>query len=257
MTTPRVPRTDATPRRLGDFLSRNPFPRPWTLGFFYREKMRAIHQVVPDESFAAILEVGGGRGGLTHTLFPRSRVTNIDMDAAFGAAPVNRQEGVSFCCADATRLPFGDASFDAVTLFDVIEHVPDDRGAIVEAWRVLRPGGALLLSTPHVSWRYPHFAFLRPWCPDEQDLFAEWGHVRRGYRLEDLEALVGRPSDAWATFISRGTSLAHDLAWANAPERVKRALITLIAPLTLTAYALHRPHDPGTETAVCWRKPRA
>jgi SAM-dependent methyltransferase len=177
------------------------------------------------------------------------------MDASFGAADVNRQEGVQFCCADATRLPFADAAFDAVTMFDVIEHVPDDQGAIAEAWRVLRPGGVLLLSTPHVSWRYPHFSFLQPWCPDERTLFAEWGHVRRGYRLEDLEALVGREAESWATFISRGTSLAHDLAWANAPEAVKRALIMLIAPLTLTAYALHRPHDAGTETAVCWRKP--
>ena len=47
----------ATPRRRGDFLARNPFPRPWTLGFFYREKMRAIHQVVPDESLPDVLEV--------------------------------------------------------------------------------------------------------------------------------------------------------------------------------------------------------
>jgi SAM-dependent methyltransferase len=256
MTAERVSRTNATPRRLGDFLARNPFPRPWTLGFFYREKMRAFHQVVPDESFADVLEVGGGRGGLTHTLLPRSRVTNIDMNPAFGDAPVNREEGVAFCCADATALPFADASFDAVTMFDVIEHVPDDRSAMAEAWRVLRPGGVLLVSTPHVSWRYPHIGFQQPWCPDEHELFAAWGHVRRGYRLEDLEGLVGARAEQWATFISAGTSLAHDLAWANAPERVRRALITLVAPITWAAYVLHRPHDPGTETAARWRKPR-
>src|SRR5688572_23393019 len=50
------------------FLAHNPFPSPLTLGFFYREKMRAIHRVAPDAPFEEILEVGGGRSGLTHLL---------------------------------------------------------------------------------------------------------------------------------------------------------------------------------------------
>ncbi len=63
---------------LSEFLTQNPFPHPLTLGFFYREKMRAIHRVAPDEPFDRILEVGGGRSGLTAMLYPRARVTNLD-----------------------------------------------------------------------------------------------------------------------------------------------------------------------------------
>lgn len=49
---------------------------------------------------------------------------------------------------DLTALSFADASLDAVLSFDVLEHVPDHRAALRECRRVLRPGGALLLSVP-------------------------------------------------------------------------------------------------------------
>lgn len=46
--------------------------------------------------------------------------------------------------ADVTALPFGDASFDAVTSFLMLHHVIAWREALGEAARVLRPGGAFL-----------------------------------------------------------------------------------------------------------------
>ena len=243
--------------RLRPFLARNPFPRGWTFGFFYREKMRAIHRVTPGEPVADILEVGGGRGGLTPLLFPGSSVVNLDFDPAFASAPSNRQPGVRFLGGDATALPFPDESFDTVTMFDVIEHVPADAVALREAWRVLRPGGHLLLSTPNEHWRFPYHAVLRPVCPPEEALFAEWGHVRRGYRREALERLVGRPADRWATFISPVTVWCHDVAFSRLPAPVRWLACVALSPLTVAAYWLHRPHATGTETAYAWRKPDA
>jgi SAM-dependent methyltransferase len=67
-------------------------------------------------------------------------------------------EGSVFC------LPFRDSSFDAVTLFDVIEHLPrqTEERALTEAYRVLRVGGKLYFSTPHAN---PVHTPLDPvWC---------------------------------------------------------------------------------------------
>jgi ubiquinone/menaquinone biosynthesis C-methylase UbiE len=51
------------------------------------------------------------------------------------------------------QLPFDDASFDCVINSEVIEHVPDVPEIMSEMWRVLRPGGTLILGTPDYSRR--------------------------------------------------------------------------------------------------------
>lgn len=52
---------------------------------------------------------------------------------------------------DGVDLPFADASFDVVVLSEVIEHLVDPDGAVDEAWRVLRPGGTFLVTTPNLA----------------------------------------------------------------------------------------------------------
>ena len=63
--------------------------------------------------------------------------------------------GVSFRTASAVELPFADASFDTVVMWEVLEHLPKhtEQRAFAEIARVLRPGGAFYLSTPHGSLR--------------------------------------------------------------------------------------------------------
>ncbi len=240
---------------LGPFLRRNPFPDPYTLGFFYREKMRAIHRIAPERGIDVVLEIGGGPSGLTSLLYPRARVVNLDLDPSYGVALPNLRERVRFLAGDATALPLADGRLDAVTMFDLIEHVPDDRAAMAEAWRVLRPGGVLLLSTPESRWRYPFYGFMRPVCPPEEALWEEWGHVRRGYALRELEELLGRPCSAWSTFINPVTALAHDVSFSRLPRRLRRALCAVLLPITWGAFVLHPPHARGTELAVRWDKP--
>lgn len=240
---------------LGRFLAANPFPHPLTLGFFYREKMRAIHRVAPDEPFRRILEVGGGQSGLTSLLYPAADVVNVDIDFAYSRSPCNQRTNVRFVCADSTALPFADESFDAVTMFDLLEHVPEDRLAVAEAFRVLTPDGYLLLSHPNEHWRFPYYQAMRRLCPAEERIMAEWGHVRRGYSLDAIRTLTAASCLARHTFITPLTVIAHDIAWSTLSGRRKRLLCALLGPLTWTAHALHRPTAVGTETASVWRKP--
>ena len=73
---------------------------------------------------------------------------------------------------DASVLPFPDESFDAITMVETFEHIYlDDRpAALSECWRVLRPGGTLVLSTPNhagVVERFKRFTSQHRWLREQ------------------------------------------------------------------------------------------
>lgn len=73
----------------------------------------------------------------------------LSLAAAARAAPVTGPGGIAV--GNAQRAPFRDGSFDAVTLWDVLEHLAAPHAAIAEVARVLRPGGRLALTTGDVG----------------------------------------------------------------------------------------------------------
>lgn len=241
-------------RAMGAFLALNPFENGKTDGLFYREKMRAIHWIAPArlQPNARILEIGGGRSGMARTLYPGAHVTTLDADPS--VAPKGQgDENAQFIVGDALALPFGDHEFDVTTMFDVLEHIEDDRLAAQEAMRVTKPGGWILMSTPYQDWHYPHYGFMRRFCPSEQTLMNEWGHVRRGYAKDEMTQLFGRAPDHCANFINPVTSFYHDVAFSFLSRR-KRKLLYLAAALpVLLAYAFHRPETRGSEMACAWQ----
>jgi SAM-dependent methyltransferase len=82
---------------------------------------------------------------------------------------------------DARRLPFPPASFDRVIAAEVLEHIHDDRAAIAELARVLRPGGTIAVTVPR--W-YPE---LVNWALSDDYHETPGGHIRI-YRRSVLEA---------------------------------------------------------------------
>jgi ubiquinone/menaquinone biosynthesis C-methylase UbiE len=96
----------------------------------------------------AVLELGVGTGRVAVPLTERGyAMTGIDVSEKMLAVLDAKSSAVEAQVADATNLPFGDASFDAVLAVDFFHLVSEWRRAVDEAVRVLRPGGRIVLST--------------------------------------------------------------------------------------------------------------
>jgi SAM-dependent methyltransferase len=147
---------------------------PIRLGSLYRSLL--LQHLGLTEEEGRVIDIGGFDGHFAAQL-PRRGAVVADIE------PLGVYDRPLYVKADARRLPFPDGSFDCAFALDLIEHLDDDRGAIAEALRVLRPGGRLILSTPDADIR-----IFPPFLQSRIDL--KWGHHRvRGYRREELSRL--------------------------------------------------------------------
>ena len=101
-----------------------------------------------------LLDVAGGTGDIAFRFLkraPKSKVTVLDMTEKMLVEGKSRaeahefNENIDWICGDAMRLPFKDHSFDAYTISFGIRNVTDIKVALTEAFRVLKPGGRLLV----------------------------------------------------------------------------------------------------------------
>lgn len=97
-----------------------------------------------------VLEAGCGEGyGADLIASVASRVVAVDYDATTVAHVRDRYPRVEVLSANLAALPIPDGAVDIVINFQVIEHLWDQPQFVGECFRVLRPGGLLLMSTPN------------------------------------------------------------------------------------------------------------
>ena len=93
-----------------------------------------------------VLDLAAGTGTSSEP-FADEGVRIVPCDFSIGMLQVGkaRRPDLSFTAGDATRLPFADASFDAVTISFGLRNVVDTVGALREMLRVTRPGGRIVV----------------------------------------------------------------------------------------------------------------
>ena len=159
-----------------------------------------------------VLDLGCGEGRHSFEAYRRGAdVVAVDRNATDLATTREwcaaiRAAGEAPACASATAvradlraLPFPDESFDRVIAAEVLEHIPDDRTAMAELARVLRPGGRAAVTVPR--W----FPERVCWALSDAYHANEGGHVRI-YRTGQLSARL-----ASTGLVTIGRGYAHAL----------------------------------------------
>ena len=120
-----------------------------------------------------VLHIGCGTGRLTYALaqaFPGWHIAVLDSDTDLAAAACHRlgvlNQGLRVTRADPPELPYPDSTFDLVIAANVWHRLPQWRTVTVQAHRVLRPGGVLLLTDVRMP-RMPRMPSSRTasWSP--------------------------------------------------------------------------------------------
>jgi ubiquinone/menaquinone biosynthesis C-methylase UbiE len=145
-----------------------------------------------------LLDLGAGMGGFAvAAALGGAAVTACEYNPAYCRIIELRAERhglrVPVFNAAGERLPFPDGRFDAVTAWDVLEHVQDPRAVLAEIARVLRPGGhALITAINRRAWVDPHYHIRGlNWLPRPvaEGLIALRGRSKSGAAFRDMQRL--------------------------------------------------------------------
>ncbi len=182
-----------------------------------------------------LLDVGCGGGHLLRVADQRGW-HGLGSDLSHRACTIARRAWAGGVVqAEGGQTPVRDASVDAVTFVNVLDHVPDPLGALREARRVLSPGG-------HLAIRIPNAAFHRPWVR----LLTTLGPlVRRygwdGYPILHLYAFTARSlrrvveRAGFQVLEVRNSALAAQAPWVSQGGPRKRLQGWLRTPIAAVA----------------------
>jgi SAM-dependent methyltransferase len=150
-------------------------------------KYQKINRTLGPTEGKNILEIGSDNGVFSYLFRQRGgRWKSADIDERSVKAIRSLVHDNVYRISDGHPLPFADDEFDCVIIVDLIEHLENDQAFIEEIFRVLKPGGPLIINAP---------------CDKSKSLLmrlrqkigiteAEHGHVRPGYSYETLRALL-------------------------------------------------------------------
>ena len=131
-----------------------------------------------------VLDLGCGEGRHVIAFYVEADVHAVGVDLGFADLqktaekfvpfnePTNTRKYLHLACTNALQLPFADGSFDKVICSEVLEHIPDYRGALLEIERILKPGGVAAISVPRFV---PEWIC---WALSDEYHSNEGGHLR-------------------------------------------------------------------------------
>jgi ubiquinone/menaquinone biosynthesis C-methylase UbiE len=202
-TSPRIRCADPVDHYRKDADAYDYFATPDRITAEYWNRLRtAAAREISRTADTLVLDVGSGSGWLVRMMEDSGvRVVSLDLSAK-SLARIRRETGGEALVSPADRLPFADDTFDCVMASEVVEHLNDPGAAITEFFRVVKPGGRVVVTTPYrerIQWSLcvhcnrptPFNAHLHSFNETSLgELFGKAGSCRTRFRRIGNKALV-------------------------------------------------------------------
>ncbi len=136
-------------------IDRIPEDSHWWFASRTRALNAVMEPILPSKPNFRMLDIGCGAGNMIHHLSNYGQVKGLEIDER----PVKKaqERGYDVDLFDATQhMPFDENTFDAVTALDVIEHNEDDMAILADSYRILKPGGHMIITVPAFMWLWTH-----------------------------------------------------------------------------------------------------
>ncbi len=207
----------------------------------------------PPRADARLLDVGCSTGDFLERARRRGwSAQGIELAKHLATfARVKRGLPVEHGGIDAIVSRFGDASFNTITLWDVIEHLPNPLDAMHLLHRALEPGGTLYVSTPNLDGWVPrfHWRFLRPatemWPHPEPPLHLyqfSRATIARLFRAAGFSRVELLPDEIplWYTSGFLGEPTRREWLRGETGVRGARSLLLTTLPVSIAARLFNR-----------------
>jgi len=114
---------------------------------FGRSESKKIVELTELRKDQNLLDVGGGTGRVT-VLYKTISNNLLIVDSAQNMLRKAQEKGIRTVCSQSERLPFRDLKFDRIIIVDALHHVRDQQQTLDEMWRLLAPGGKIIIEEP-------------------------------------------------------------------------------------------------------------
>jgi demethylmenaquinone methyltransferase/2-methoxy-6-polyprenyl-1,4-benzoquinol methylase len=98
----------------------------------------------------ALLDAGGGTGRVAQYMSSKAQPVVVADLSCKMLAEARQKDGLHPVCSHTEKLPFADDSFARIIMVDALHHVCNQRQTVHELWRILQPGGLLVIEEPDI-----------------------------------------------------------------------------------------------------------
>ncbi len=158
---------------------------PFNKSVLKQRKFREITELLGETSNLRCLDLGADNGVISYLLRERGgswKSADLDEQAVCSIRQLVKEDVFKINGISTT---FNDNEFDKVVIVDLLEHIETEREFLDELFRIIKPGGEMIINVPHIKNSLLRKLRLTIGQTDEKH-----GHLRPGYTVEQLAILL-------------------------------------------------------------------